>query len=462
MERLVLIVLSAFVYFNSAWGQMDNPDSLALHGIYAYPSDADLQKLVLNASAFTVSELSVDDINGEFSNISDLQWLKPIAIENKVLLIGETHYSNYINNLRNRIILAVNQYDYFPLLILENRYSLTPFVNHFLSISSESEAKEFFSEQLSEFVITVEDSLLFDHIRRWNIQHIDKPIGVGFTDMEWNNKTTKEKILKPYFQRLDIDQGQIDSIFDLGFTQAFIDGAEFLFRKAQAEQIRGEYAYITPRYIENVITNLKYTLYCYNINFDYYRQKGIIHNLTDEAVFGKKLESSKAIIYGGGYHTPTHQEFPFGGNFFTEGSYLTFDFAPTKGKTYSVMLEGLAFTLGKMADADASGVFAGRQYKNILERMQRAYSDGFLNPDKPYFAFGSRNSFTDIISHIAYQENASALLIDDIQWDVLYQTDVEDETLQMIEKIREESMRYDRYIYIPHSPLNILRVEKQP
>ena len=131
------------------------------------------------------------------------------------------------------------------------------------------------------------------------VLHKNKHIEVGFDDLEWNMSITKN-ILKHYFERLNIGQYKIDSIFKLYLSSGFFKCLKPLIETAKKKNLKGYYTFINPQYIQNVITNLKYTFYYYNYGLEYYRQKDLIRNLTSDEVFGGILKKSKVIIHGGG------------------------------------------------------------------------------------------------------------------------------------------------------------------
>lgn len=54
-----------------------------------------------------------------------------------------------------------------------------------------------------------------------------------------------------------------------------------LLETAKEKGLRGEYPFITPQFIQNVLLNLQSTYWAYEFEFNTYRQKAIIRNLTD-------------------------------------------------------------------------------------------------------------------------------------------------------------------------------------
>ena len=64
-------------------------------GIQNYPHEDSINCIFTN-NLVEVSPLNAKDINNDFSNITDLNWLKTIAKDKKVILLGESHYFQYI------------------------------------------------------------------------------------------------------------------------------------------------------------------------------------------------------------------------------------------------------------------------------------------------------------------------------------------------------------------------------
>lgn len=460
--RSTIFTAFSFLFSLISYSQVNIKDDLKKLNIYEYYHKTETDSLLLNPDEVNISPFSTDNINPNFSNLNNPAWLSNIPKDNKVLLIGESHYSTLIHNIRNHIIFSINKTNYYPLIIFEQQYSITPFVNYYLSLKDDVKAKNFFSSTLTNFVDTKGDSTLYELLRNWNKQNPDKMIEVGFSDLEFNADLTYDKILKPYFLNLHLNSSKIDSIFNLKPDDLF-STLESLVKKAEKEKLVGDFPFIDNKYIKNVISNLKYTSDFFNLNRSqlgiYYRQKGIIHNLTNENVFGKKLKNSKVIIYCGGFHATNRVEYPDGGNIFREGSYLTYDYKKTKGKTYSIMIEGLAYNLGEMSRISLDNKFSGSQYKDIATRLKKAYDQKLIDSDKPYFAFDDKNDFFKMIAHFGFKYKTNAFLLNSCNWGKLINDPKSTNTdLQyLIEYYKKKINQYDKYIYINYSPIEVLR-----
>lgn len=165
-------------------------------------------------------------------------------------------------------------------------------------------------------------------------------------------------------------------------------------------------------------------------------------------------------MYGGGFHMKSKHDYGNGDNFISEGSYLNFDNEITKGKVYSIMLNGMAFSLEKMKDVNLDNCISqGTQYRKIFTRMQKAYKEGLLQPDENYFLFGFRNEFEKFIFSKSYQYKNSGIILPTEVWNEITKisTQLDDDIQMTIEMENENNDDYNKYIYIPYSPITIAR-----
>ncbi len=460
MKLRKIIILSLLFSSSVTFSQTKSLADFEISEIY---SKAEAKENVFENFDIEIETVSLNDVDSDFTRFDDLIWLKSISKENKIVLLGETHCSKNIKNLKNRIIIALNKFDYFPLVIIENPYSFTPFVNHFIQLKSKEESKTFFKKELSNMIYTKEDSIFIEHIRVWNIQNPNKKIQLGCIDLEWQYGKMCEEILKPYFYKLkDIDTGKIDKIIELGKNQSnqFFVEIEPLLAEAKKQNLQGAYPFIDSQYIENVIDNFSATNNTIRYSFDYYRQKAIIDKIKSDNYFGDYFKNQKVIMHGGGDHMKSKFFYPNGGNFLSEGSYLNYDFKFTKNKVFSIMISGLSFSLGEMKDINLDDcVSQGAVYKSILKRMQSAYNADLLKENKNYFLFGLRTDFEKFIISKSYEYKNSGIIIPENEWHKItaYSTELNAEKRKTIENENEERIAFDVYIYIPNSPITIAR-----
>lgn len=459
MSRIKILIL---VLFSSC--HLLQAQSLKDYKISKVYSEREAKENVFE-SISGIKSVDLKDINKNFSNIQDLYWLKQVAVNNKVVLIGETHYSKNIENIKNRIIFALNDFDYFPLVIIEREYSLTPYLNYFISLKSKSDAKSFFKNQLSAKLNTVEDSIFIEHIRNWNIKNPEKSIRLGCIDLEWSWDEVMENILMPYFIKLNgVDKSEIDKLFEIGLNQSddFFTRISPLVKKAEEQNLVGEYSFVNIEYVKNVIESISATFKAMSLSswWEYFRQKEIVRRVTSQRYYGEFFKNQKVIMYGGGNHMKSKHYYGVDDNFISEGSYLNFDNESTKGQVYSIMLNGISFSLGEMKDINLNDcITQGAQYKRIMNRMQKAYKEGLLNPDENYFLFGFRSEFEKFIFSKSYESKKSGIFISDNVWSevVNISTQLTDDIQMTIELENENREDYNKYIYIPYSPLTIAR-----
>lgn len=460
MKTGKMIILALLFSGSIAFSQTKSLADFEISEIY---SKQETKENVFENLSINIKAVSLNDIDSEFTNINDLEWLKHIAKNNKIILMGETHYSKNIANLKNRIIFALNEFDYFPLIIIEQPYSFTPFLNHYIQLKQEKEANTFFRDELNKMVPTKEDSIFFEHIRHWNIQNPEKRIQVGCIDLEWKYVEMCENILKPYFHNLDnVDKSKIDRIIKLGKKQSdqFFNEIQPFLTEAKKQNLKGIYSFINCRYIQNVIDNFSATKNTLQYNFDYYRQKSLVNKIENDHYFGNYFKNQKVIMYGGGHHMKSKFYYPNGGNFLSEGSYLNYDFKFTKGKVFSIMLSGLSFSLGEMKDIDLHDCIGqGMQYRSILNRMQSAYKANVLQPDKSYFLFGSRTDLEKFIISKSFEYPTMGIIIPPKEWNKItdYSKELNTKKRETIKSENKERNAYDVYIYIPYSPITTAR-----
>ncbi len=427
-------------------------------GIDTYYSVEETKNTLFSQLEVKATGISNLIINESFSNIDDLNWLSEIAKKNKVLLIGETHYARYIGNIIARVFFAINTYDYYSTIFIEQPYSITEFINYYFTIEDDKMAEVFFKNELNKYVGTEEDSIFYTQIRRWNQMNKNEPLSVGATDLEFNAKRTLNDIIKPYLYELrNIDKNEIDTLISLGLTNDFFSQIAPLIEIARNEKTKGQYPFLDYSYIENILKNLKSTQRSYESDFNKNRHQAILRNLTDSNFFGKKLIDSKVMLYGGGNHMKTKSIMSDDEDALSEGFFLTNEFDATKGRTYSIMLDGMGvYSLDKMSAKSLDKcIKQGSQYTKIVNRLKGAYDAGLLDSQKPYFLFFTRNDFEKLIAGLSYAQNNNAILILDESWNTIIQfiDTLSEEERNLFEKIIREKSMFDSYVFVPQSPI---------
>ena len=422
---------------------------------YPYPKPDELKKLTFSEDWLQVQPLLDEDINSTFSNIDDLEWLKPIAQENRVILLGESpHYGQIIHHLVNRIFFALNTFDWYPLLIVETAYSFGVFWDYYVGLKNDKEARDFYQGVMYDMVDEEEGYKRLEHLRRWIKIHPDKRIHVGGHDMEFDYRTTLRRIIISYFQLLDpsfnIDLEKITHPPSKRDWNLLGD-LEARLKEAKEKNLIGPYPFLTPEYIECVLENLKSRF------FDN-RSHALVRNLTDPRFLGKYLREGKAVIHVGGDHVTRRDR---------EGPYLSSEFEPTKGKTASIFFRFFAFSLGSMKDVNLdSCLFHGRGYHRMVEQLQWAYQQGLIEPEE-YYLPHRINEFEKLIFKKAYAYNCKPLLVKNIEWEQLIETanKVSPELYKLVryweDKASGGPKHYDTLIFVPRTRITRLKERKE-
>jgi hypothetical protein len=452
----LILISTPFIIAQEKPDSDDAKETLKSMGITPYPDLKELQELKFKDDWMQVETISPANINNNFSNIDDLSWLKPIAQKNKVVLLGEYHYYKYIDNLRNRMIFALNTFDRYHLLVLELQYSSTGYMEYYVNIKDDAKAEEFNRKEMYEMLPTADTFNVVEYIRIWNKTHPDKFIHVGCHDIEHDFKTTIQKIIVPYFKKLDaaftVDLEMINWR-DLG---PLLKDVEERLQKAKKENVIGEYPFITPQYIECVLENLRSLYYSKKYEFNYYREKAMVRNLIDPRYLGKFFQEGKVMMHCGGYHASKYLNYPEGGNFFREGSYLTHEFELTKGKTYSLLVRGFAYQLGPMADINLdSYVRYGSGYTNTIKTYQKAKEKGLVTPEGYYLFNSELDDFSKMVFKKAYDDSQQPMIVKNIDWENII-SKAKAESQEMYEAALEIKDTFDQFnavILIPKSPM---------
>lgn len=454
------LIILAIVFCNIFWAQNLTLEDLKIEEFYTRGETK-------NSGTINLGEIETiydKDVNGNFSNFKDLKFLENIPQDNKIIMLGETHYAKSIASFRNRLFFALNTYDYYPLIILENSYSITEYYNYYIHIKNDELAQSFLRNELSNFLYTEDDLIFLNQLREWNKNNSTKPLSVGGSDLEFTYGNIMEKILKPYFYKLkDVDRTEVDAVIELGKKQSndfFIDIKPYLTQTIN-EGLTGDYPFITPQYISNVITNFSSTNNAFRYQFEYYRQNSIIRNLTDDSFFGPFLKNHKILIYGGGEHMKNHFNYPDNANFLSEGSYFNYDFELTKNKTYSIMLDCLAYSYGKMSERKIEDcVPQGNQYTSMIKIFQKGFENGLINEQKPYFIYEKKNEILKFISQYYYKDELISLTKE--QWNKIKSlySQTDEATNYFINSKNKNFDNYDKYIFVPASEIVTARLLK--
>lgn len=453
----IIVVSKSNSLTNSKMSDVD--EKLSDLGISEFPNKKELENITVPEKLLNVKGvLSEEDINKSFSNIDDLKWLEPIAINSKVFLFGEEHMSQVINHLRNRILFALNTYDRYPLLLLEKQFSYSGYYDYYVGLIDDDEAERFYRNIIHDMINTQEGYELLEHIRRWNKHYPEKRIHIGTYDVEWDYKTTLNSILVPYFQKVDSSyELKIQNIKKISEVNELLGDFEKLIETAKLKKIVGEFEFLTPGYIERILKNLKSRIDVNNnwnnSNRPYYRQTAMIRNLTDYENHAKFFKESKVLLHAGMGHTRKRRDTQKQ-KYYYEGEYFEKIYGPTKGKTFSLSLKVLSFSLGAMENVNIdNALYQSTDYKRIVKQFQTICKQGLVSADKYYIRQTFLMGLDIMFFKLAYENNIHPMLLKNIQWKKLKSAGIE---------FDEESdyIKHDAQIIIPQTPL-IVAIEKQ-
>ena len=433
-------------------------ETLAALGIVPYPDEAP----PVPDDWFATRTLAPDDVAADFGNLDDLAWLKPIAVKSRVLLFGEAHYYQVTHHLAARVLFALERYDHYGLLTVEQAYSLGPFLDHYVSIADDVEAKAFYDANLAS-ELELEDRELLDHVRAWNHAHPDRTIHVAAHDLEHDFHHVLGAVIAPYFAQLGADHAIDAAQVGAGDLVALSDQLAGWLPAARARKLHGAQPFVDADYVARVIDNLRSTglSYADGNDFTYYRQRAIIRNLTDPRFLGRWFKTGKVMVWAGAYHTVDSKPMADGGNFLREGTYLAYEFAPTKGKTFSLASLGFAYSLGEMADVDPKTIgFAGTAYTNTLTKLHDARVKGLIDPARAYFVNGEEQGMVMLIAALAKRGGDAPFLLDKVAWDQIEAA--MPSAKSALDDARRELTGYDAVVIVPRSPLTRRAVAVAP
>jgi len=491
---VVLVVTSPPILAYSAQQNSRHTEELK---ILPYPSQDEVSKSFFSSEGFRVSPLDTNDIDQEFSNIDDLAWLQPLVRDCRVVLVGETHYFQYIQHIRNRLLFALNTFDRYPSVMLERQYSFAPFLNHYVGLRDE-EAREF-ERANGELLLNgfTADFQLLQHVRRWNAAHPEKRIQVGCYDIEHDACLTIEQILRSYFadasQALEANGQRADPN-----VQAALSTVARIFehrREHSSEDLKnalrpikealavakdanvvGRHPFLTAEFIEQVVVNLESTHAAYSQDFNQHRQQAMIRNLTDPRFLGAAFTSGKVLLHAGAAHTATRVPYSTADTTPWEGRYLTYEFEPSKGKTFSLFMSGVAFSSVlelERVDIHAYGQLKDTAYGRMVAKVQQEGARGALGPDATYYIEHEEVlkamtpawwAFYHRLLHLAYQYQNRPLVFHHVPWASLSERagQISPEYAQAVSAIQEQWQTHDLGVLVPISPPTVPRKRADP
>lgn len=360
----------------------------------------------------------------------------------KVVLLGENHYCKAINEIVKETIFEINRENRFPYLIIEMPYSYTSFINTYLSISDNIKAADFFRDELDMMVTSIEDSIFYNDIRKWNQVNTDKKISVLCTDIEHDYEITIPNILIPKLvnEGIDFNKDSLTSVSYLSKLKNDISGFD-----------------IKNNEIYPLVNNYIQTLLAYSSlskgfhQFNRIRQKAILRKYEDTLFFGSIIKDSKLIIYGGSEHTGTRNIYSLSQD--SEGYYLEYVNPYTSGLTYSIRLLAYSYTIDNKLLTKGNLKFTPSTYVSTLNEFKQAIEDKNISSTDTMFIFNGYDSFTKQLIEVSNSYKTPFIFSpsDIKKFEKPYYISFQDMKKSVFHK--NHFLKFDRVIVVPSSKL---------
>jgi hypothetical protein len=414
---------------------------------YRFPTKKQVSTCLIGEEDIPFDTIKITEINQNFSNIADLEWLRPIANKYKIIAVGESHHLKYNKYILKRILFAINTFDYFPLLVLELPYSYAGYFNYYLSLKDDKSAKLFCDSVLTK--IYKPDLPMLSVVRDWNKMHPEKEIQIGCSDLEQDFLKAIKLRLNPYLMKInpeaDISYNTEDSL------KGYLDRAEVLINQAKERNIIGDYPFQTPQYMESVFENLKSSIPIKldrkNFTDHTKRFKVMVRNVTDDRFLGKQISSGKSILYGGNDHFKILNDGTDKNVSGTEGYFLAHSFEPTKNKVYSISLNTLAFSI----EDSIQRIDPTLQFWTETNLIN-LYKAGKIKLKEPVLG-PFTNEFDRYIYKLSYKYPDSAIRIKNIKLEDVLNRYEGFERFMLYQWIKIYSADFNTTIMIPNSPV---------
>jgi len=420
----------------------------ALSFLGLYPTPEELAGIDIPEGALVLAPVTkgreLDGLEPAFS-----AWLGGFAYGRKVLFVGESHWNVGVNRMFHLMVEDLLAKGMLSSVFLELNYSFGAFYNHYVFEPDDERAARFLEERLHPLVRSQNVLDLLDLLRRWNVLHPDNQVGVGCVDMEWSVPNVIKHILNPYLLRIDSKFSFADpyTLRKLGLQKRQQKRLQALLARADREEIVGEYDFITPAYIENVITNVYDTVKIDDFNVD--RQKGIIRNIVE--FNGDLLEGEGlAVFKGGGFHAIKRKL--DGEAFYHDAAYLNEVHPPTRGNVATIYLRGVGYSFADIAGLNLKDhMSSATKYNEFVKNFQEALASGNATKDAIYL-LGRRelSTFEKLLARSGYLMNQDVVRLESVHWDAL--------KARFGNAVEENGLDdYDALIYVLRSKIEVTR-----
>jgi len=425
------------ILFEGSWGA----SGLVLEGVsflMTYPSEAELEGVEMPEGAFelrpVLTEPDLDALEPEFAT-----WLDGFVAGQRVLFFGESHWNAGVNRLFLRLVERLLEKGELRAVFLEVNYSFTGFYDHYVTEPDDVRAREFLARRLHPLVSSPSTLELLELLRVWNREHADRPVHVACLDMEWGYSEVAQNILQPYFERV---QKGVEVRVELAEDR---DRLPALLAKAKERKVVGEYPFLTPEYIENVLTNLDDTIRIEDFNVD--RQRGILRNVTE--LNAELLNQGLVLFKGGGWHSIKRKL--EGESFYRDAAYLNEVYPSTKGQVVTLYAQGLGYSFAELADLDlARRMPSATNYNDFVEDFQRSLANGSAERDAYYLLDGRLRTFDSLVAKAGYAAKRDFLRVGSVDWDA-FAAACGPEVLEC------RARDYDATVYVLRAGIEVMR-----
>ncbi len=301
----------------------------------------------------------------------------------RAILIGEQHYGAGVHELVSDYLDALLARGDIHLVVLETAYSATAHLDAYVTTSDEALAERLM-EDLIRTGMFEEEGAQLERIRAHNLLHPGRMVHVGGSDIEHDTSDANRLVLGPFYEAVRRKDEQARSFSG---WRAYVEYLEDeLLPRARTEEVQLPNP-LSYELVSQVLENLRDSWHAYDsrMGFMKRRQEAIRRNLLQPDHLGRFwLPSGRVLVYGGGWHTATGPRC----DWTAEGCFLEREFAPTRGKTQSIMVAYLRTDLtrwqGKDMEACIEKWSRGTRYWRTLGRMRSQAEDEGLDPDHAF------------------------------------------------------------------------------
>ncbi|WP_439883261.1 hypothetical protein ACSX1A_08815 [Pontibacter sp. MBLB2868] len=366
ITQCIIAFFSILVINNPVYAQSGNENSIYSHEV----------------APGRISKIKTKTI-GSRDGKYDLSWLDKAIKTKKVLMLGENHWMSAISDMEQDIVFYANEKGSFPVLVLENSYSSSGYINAYINCPSGTDCSSYL-EILKPVITSKESVRLLNRLREWNVAHPDKKITVACTDVEQDLANTLHTVVVPYFKELGDKKLFAMINKEKRFTDEIVAYMDSTIQHSPAPTKVKDKTFLNKQFLQNVMINFRIRydassstegqgLEAFEKAFFPARLERIKRYISDDAVFGKLIKENNSIFIGGASHARIYVSGIDDEEAMNwEGWYLTNEFAATKGQVYSIKLYNISYDIpaayfNQEFDTDNAGLnYMVAGYKDVF------------------------------------------------------------------------------------------------